>query len=173
MSNSSVSERTCVVCREKKEKKSLFRIAEKNGKLVFDADQKVQSRGFYVCKTHECVKRLSLHKKYKIAMEELVAMAKELKKEQKNYLDILSAMKNSEYLTFGINMVFEDIEKVHFLIIAEDISPKNDGKIIRKAKEHNIKYVHYGTKKQLGELFGKVEVNLVGVINKKVARGFL
>merc|ERR1711916_153758 len=104
---------------------------------------------------------------------ELSRMLEDLKKGAKDYLGILKAMKTSEFLSFGMNMVFEDIEKVHFIIIAEDISDKNDKKIISKAKEMGISYVHSGSKSQLGDIFGKAEVTVVGVKNKKVARGLI
>ncbi|WP_319371015.1 DUF448 domain-containing protein [uncultured Ilyobacter sp.] len=173
MKNSDSPERSCAVCRSKKPKDSLFRIVEKDGQFIYDREQKIQSRGSYVCRTHECVKRLLKHKKYKMEISELTKMVDDLKKNSKDYMGILNAMKNSQFLTFGINMVFEDIDKIHFLIIAEDISEKNDKKIVSKAKEQGIAYVHYGDKNQLGEIFGKAEINVIGVKNKKVARGLM
>lgn len=166
-------ERTCLVCRAKKEKKDLFRIAETEEGYVFDQNQIVQARGTYVCQTQECVKRVAKNKKINISMENLYKMMQQIKKSQKDYLKILSTMAQSKFLTFGINMVSADIKKVHFIIIAEDISDKNDKRIIRLAQEHNIKYVHYGTKEQLGGIFGKNEVNLIGVKSKKVAGGMV
>lgn len=172
MSNQVNPERTCVVCREKGPKESFFRIVEgEGGKFVFDRNGKAQKRGYYVCKTHECIKRISKNKKYSLSMDDLMAMLGLLKKSSKDYLGVLKAMKNSEFLSFGINMLMEDIEQVHFIIMAEDISEKNEKKVIAKAKELGIKYVHYGTKSQLGDIFGKDEVNVVGIKNKKIARG--
>lgn len=166
-------ERMCVVCREKKEKEEFFRLVEKNKKYVFDEKQKEQARGLYVCKTQECLQKLSKHKKYSISMEELVKMANLLKVKQKDYLNILKAMRNSQALTFGINMVFDEIDHTHFIVIAEDNSEKNDRKLVAMAKEKNIPYVHYGTKAQLGELFSKSEVTVVAVTDKKIARGLV
>ena len=164
-------ERTCLVCKEKKEKKELFRIAEVEGQHIYDVDQDIQARGTYVCKTHECIKRLSKNKKINLSNEDLYKMAITVKKAQKDYLSLLKTMKRSEFLSFGINMVTEDIKRIHFLIIAEDISEKNDKRIMRLAREHNIKYIHYGSKVQLGAIFDKPEVNLIGIKSKKVARG--
>jgi len=166
-----IPERTCLVCREKKEKKDLFRIAEVDNQYVYDVNQDIQARGTYVCKTHECLKRLAKNKKINLSNEDLYKMATTVKKAQKNYLSLLETMKRSEFLVFGINMVNDDIKKIHFLIIAEDISEKNDKRIMRLAREHNIKYIHYGSKAQLGAIFDKTEVNLIGIKSKKVARG--
>lgn len=171
---SNIPIRTCVVCKEKKEKKDLFRIAKINeNNYSFDEKQKMQTRSIYICKTHECIKRISKNKKYNIKSEDLLKMINLLKKETKNYISILKAMKNSEHLTFGINMVMEDIEHIHFLILAEDISEKNDKKIVTKAKEFNIPFVHFGSKIELGEIFNKEEINVIAIKNKKIARGLL
>ncbi|MGL5088581.1 MAG: DUF448 domain-containing protein [Cetobacterium sp.] len=167
-----ITERTCVVCKEKKEKSDLFRIAKISEiNYLFDEKQKLQSRAIYVCKTHECIKRISKNKKYNLKIEDLLIMVNLLKKQSKDYLNILKAMKNSEHLTFGINMVMEEIQHIHFLIIAEDISEKNDKKLIAKAKELNIPYAHFGDKAQLGEIFNKDEINVIAIKNKRVARG--
>ena len=70
-------------------------------------------------------------------------------------------------------LVTKEIEKVHFIIIAEDISEKNDKRLVSKAKEKNIPYVHYGKKSELGDIFNKEEINVIAVKNKKVARGLM
>lgn len=171
MNNNNFPERMCLICREKKEKSELFRLVESKDSFIFDEKQIHQSRGSYVCKSKQCLQKLSKHKKVKISIEELCKMANLLKNDSKDYLNILKAMRNSQALTFGINMVMEDIEKIHFLVIAEDISDKNDNKLISKAKEYNIPYVHFGTKEQLGEIFSKEEITVIAVTNKKIARG--
>lgn len=169
-----IPERSCIVCKEKKEKNNLFRIAKTDeNNYQFDEKQRYQARSIYVCKTHECIKRISKNKKYNLKIEDLLSMVNLIKKESKDYLKILNAMKNSEHLAFGINMVMDDIQHIHFLIIAEDISEKNDKKLIAKAKEFNIPYVHFGDKNQLGEIFNKDEVNVIAIKNKKVARGLI
>lgn len=166
-------ERTCIICKSKKMKSELFRIAEKDGSYIFDEKQVVQTRGQYICKEHNCIERLSKHKKIKVPVGELLKMLNLLKKESKDYLNILKAMKNSKELVFGINMILDEIDKIHFIVIASDISDKNNTKLIDKAREKNIPFVHYGKKEQLGEIFGKNEVNVIAIKNKKVARGLI
>ena len=96
-----------------------------------------------------------------------------LKKGEKDYLNILKAMKNSQVLSFGMNMVLDEIEHTHFLVLAQDISEKNEKKLLLKAKELSINFVYFGNKNQLGDIFGKEEVSVVGVKNKKIARGLI
>ena len=67
-----IPERMCICCRKKGEKPEFFRIAEQDGKYVLDKEMKIQARGFYVCKTVQCIEKLSKHKKYNIDMEQLV-----------------------------------------------------------------------------------------------------
>ncbi len=169
-----IHERTCLICREKKEKKELFRLVKLNeDKYGFDEKQKAQGRGYYICKSHECLKRLAKHKKIKMSTDDLMKMLNQLKKGEKDYLNILKAMKNSQALSFGMNMVLEEIEHTHFLVLAEDISEKNERKLLAKAKELDIKYVYFGNKNQLGEIFGKGEVSVIAVKSKKMARGLI
>lgn len=173
-SSTIVHERTCLICREKKEKKDLFRLVKSGeDRYYFDEKQKAQSRGYYVCKSHECLKRLSKHKKIKVSTDDLMKMLNQLNKGEKDYLNILKAMKSSQALSFGMNMVLEEIEHTHFLVLAEDISEKNERKLLAKAKELDIKYVYFGNKNQLGEIFGKEEVSVIAVKSKKMARGLI
>lgn len=174
MENAIVHERTCLICKEKKEKKDLFRLVKiGEDRYSFDEKQRAQSRGYYICKSHECLKRLSKHKKIKIDTENLMKMLNLLKKGEKDYLNILKAMKNSQALSFGMNMVLEEIEHTHFLVLAEDISEKNERKLLAKAKELNINFVYFGNKTQLGDIFGKNEVSVIAVKSKKMARGLI
>ncbi|MDU1909874.1 DUF448 domain-containing protein [Fusobacterium sp.] len=174
MSNQDFPERTCLICKDKKNKKSLFRLVKTGeNKYVFDEKQKQQSRGYYICKTHECLHRLTKHKRIKMNTDDLMKMLNLLKKGEKDYLNILKAMKNSQVLSFGMNMVLDEIEHTHFLVLAENISEKNEKKLLLKAKELNINFVYFGNKNQLGDIFGKDEVSVVGVKNKKIARGLI
>jgi len=61
MSNTHIPERTCIICRTKKEKSKLFRLAKlKETFYVFDKEQKKQSRAVYVCKSLNCFKLSAL-----------------------------------------------------------------------------------------------------------------
>lgn len=174
MNTTIIHERTCLICREKKEKKELFRLVKLGeDRYSFDEKQRAQSRGYYICKSHECLKRLSKHKKIKVSTEDLMKMLGQLKKGEKDYLNILKAMKNSQALSFGMNMVLEEIEHTHFLVLAEDISEKNERKLLEKSKSLGIKYVYFGSKNQLGEIFGKEEISVIAVKSKKMARGLI
>lgn len=50
--------RMCVACREMHPKNELIRIVKdrQSGEIIFDEQQKLQTRGIYLCKNEECVK---------------------------------------------------------------------------------------------------------------------
>ena len=167
-------ERSCVVCRKKSEKENLVRLCQKpNGEYFFDKSGKYQSRGYYICKNVICVEKLSKHKKIKLSFEELYKILDDLKKDEKDYLNILRAMKNSKFLAFGTNMVLEEIKKVSLVIMATDIEQRPKEILLKKIEENNIKYIYYGTKDEIGKIFDKSEVNVVAVKNKKIAKGLM
>lgn len=53
MSNS----RMCIVCRKRAGKDELNRFIKHEDTIEYDESGKAQSRGFYICKTNECVER--------------------------------------------------------------------------------------------------------------------
>ena len=169
-----IPERMCICCRKKREKPEFFRIAERDGKYVFDKEMKIQARGFYVCKTVQCIEKLSKHKKYNIEMEQLVKMLEEMKKQKKNIIDILKPMKNSEYFVFGVEETINGIkrEKVKLVIIPKDIRTKYIEEFKKLTEKFNFKIVFVEKKIELIELFSR-DVNVVGIFDKKVIKGIL
>ena len=174
MSNTHIPERTCVICRAKNEKSKLFRLTKLNEvSYEFDKEQKKQSRAVYVCKSLNCLGKIAKHNKVKLDSQDLMSMLNIINKANKNYLNILNSMKNSGELVFGINLLFENIEHVHFIVMAQDISKKNEEKIFRKIKELKIPYVIVGTMGDLGKIFNKEEITVIGIKDKKMAKGLI
>lgn len=54
--------RTCVVCRQKAPKQGLLRIVEQNNEFILDENKKINTRGFYICKSQECVNSINRKK---------------------------------------------------------------------------------------------------------------
>ncbi|MBI2448509.1 YlxR family protein [Candidatus Microgenomates bacterium] len=78
---SSKPQRTCAICRAKKEKKELFRFTcpervegLKDGGVLFDKEQKISARGFYIC-GKECWE-MARKKKRKIKYNSVAKPAK-------------------------------------------------------------------------------------------------
>lgn len=174
MSNTHIPERSCVICRSKKEKHNLFRLAKmQENTYEFDKEQKKQARSAYVCKSLNCLGKLAKHNKIKLDNQDLMTMLNIINKSNKNYLDILNAMKNSGELVFGMNLIFENIEHIHFVVIAQDISKKNEVKLLKKVNELQIPHKSLATMQDLGNIFNKEEITAIGIKDKKMARGLI
>lgn len=166
-------ERSCVICRKKARKEEFFRLCESKESYCWDKNGKKQARGYYVCKAKDCLARLAKHKKIKVKIQDLYEMAKEEEKENLDYINILKTMKQGNVLSFGMKMVLEEINHVHFLIIAKDIAEKYARQLELQARGRNIPFQYFGTKKELATLFGKEEVTVVAINDKKMARGLI
>lgn len=166
-------QRMCIICRQSMDKNDLFRLTKDGEVFEYDEKQINQSRGIYVCESLTCIEKLSKHKKYKVSMKSLATIAAKVSKKGSKLLNSLKAMKNSGHLTFGIEMVEENINKIKLLIIAKDCNQKNEIKLIRLCKEKNIKYIITASRRELGDVFSKEEINTIGVMGGKAAQGLL
>ena len=167
-------ERTCVSCRKKGEKEDFFRISEKEGNYVFDKEMKIQSRGFYVCKSPSCIEKLSKNRKYNIEMQELLKLLKETEKKRKNIIDIIRPMKNSGFFVFGIDENIEGIKKnkVRLLILPKDINEKYAEQFKRLEEKFEVIIVNIEKKEEFLNVFSR-NVNVVGITDKRVVNGIL
>ena len=167
-------ERTCVSCRKKGEKEDFFRISDKEGNYVFDKEMKIQSRGFYVCKSPSCIEKLSKNRKYNIEMQELLKLLKETEKKRKNIIDIIRPMKNSGFFVFGIDENIEGIKKnkVRLLILPKDINEKYAEQFKRLEEKFEVIIVNIEKKEEFLNVFSR-NVNVVGITDKRVVNGIL
>lgn len=167
-----MSTRMCVCCRRKGEKDSFFRVAQKDKKYVFDKEMKIQARGFYVCKTKECIEKLSKNKKYDIEIQYLVKMLENI--EKNNIIDILKPMKNSKFFAFGIdeNINYIKKEKVKLVVIPRDINKKYIEEFLQLQEKYSINIIFIEKKEEFIKLFMR-DVNVVGIFDKKVIKGIL
>ena len=167
-------ERTCVSCRKKGEKEDFFRISEKEGNYVFDKEMKIQSRGFYICKSPSCIEKLSKNRKYNIEMQELLKLLKETEKKRKNIIDIIRPMKNSGFFVFGIDENIEGIKKnkVRLLILPKDINEKYAEQFKRLEEKFEVIIVNIEKKEEFLNVFSR-NVNVVLITDKRVVNGIL
>lgn len=164
--------RMCVCCRRKGEKDSFFRVTQKDKKYVFDKEMKIQARGFYVCKTKECIEKLSKNKKYDIEIQYLIKMLENI--EKNNIIDILKPMKNSKFFAFGIdeNINYIKKEKVKLVVIPRDINKKYIEEFLQLQEKYSINIIFIEKKEEFIKLFMR-DVNVVGIFDKKVIKGIL
>lgn len=68
MKNSKLT-RTCIGCRQKKQKNELIRIINYNGEAKLDLEQKLEGRGAYICKSKKCFETIRKGNKLKNALK--------------------------------------------------------------------------------------------------------
>ena len=76
-------QRTCVVCRTKRDKKDLLRVVlTPDGNIEYDPTGRAAGRGSYLCKNEECIKaelkksgKLSKGLRHQLTSEELSKLA--------------------------------------------------------------------------------------------------
>lgn len=62
--------RTCIGCRNKKEKQELYRIVcNKEKEITVDFKQKKEGRGAYICKDEKCFEKVQKGNKLKMALK--------------------------------------------------------------------------------------------------------
>ena len=135
---------------------------------------KIQSRGFYVCKSPSCIEKLSKNRKYNIEMQELLKLLKETEKKRKNIIDIIRPMKNSGFFVFGIDENIEGIKKnkVRLLILPKDINEKYAEQFKRLEEKFEVIIVNIEKKEEFLNVFSR-NVNVVGITDKRVVNGIL
>ena len=66
--------RSCVICREKREKKDLIRIVRlPNGEVEIDLTGKKPGRGAYICRDEKCINNARKNKRLDNALKATVA----------------------------------------------------------------------------------------------------
>ncbi|MCI8518948.1 MAG: YlxR family protein [Clostridia bacterium] len=62
--------RTCIGCKNKKEKQELIRIVcNKNNEINVDLKQKLEGRGAYICKNEQCFEKVQKGNRLKNALK--------------------------------------------------------------------------------------------------------
>ncbi len=84
MKNSKLT-RTCIGCRQKRQKTELIRIINHNGSVQVDLKQKLEGRGAYICKNKKCFETIRKGNKLKNALKtnniETVKILEDIEKE--------------------------------------------------------------------------------------------
>lgn len=174
MKKNNYPERSCIACRKKDDKKNLFKIVENDGVELYDREQKLEGRSRYLCKTKECLLKISKNKKINISAELLYGLSKDLKEEKSDLISVLNFLRRSSKLCFGYEMTKESLKKgaVSLLLTARDMNEKNKEDIESFAKELKVNSFTFSDSSKLGDIFSKEKVGVIGIIDKKAAIGF-
>lgn len=82
-----IPQRTCVGCKEKKEKRELIRVVHnKENEIHLDRTGKMQGRGAYLCDKKECLEKAIKSKALERALE--TSISEEIYKELRSVMNI-------------------------------------------------------------------------------------
>ena len=167
-------ERMCIICKKRNEKQNLFRFSSVDGRYLYDPDQKIQSRGFYLCDSHTCLKALSKHKKVKVEADELIKILNVLKKKNKDILDILKSMRGSENLVYGMEETTEAMKRgrIKLIVIPADIKKNHMIELETLCTKHKVRKIVIEKREDLEKIFER-NLNIVGITNKRAVEGIM
>jgi len=177
-------QRTCVACRQTKNKKELVRYVLAPDKTVLvDYRQHLPGRGGYTCFSAAClqdaVKRRGFQRCFKT--QNLSVDAEELLKQlvaavEQKVTSLLGMARKSGQLISGSNAIIDALRKttsIALVILAVDISAAIGRKIEGLAGKSDIYCVQLYDKQQLGQMLGKEERSVIAVQAGQLADSLL
>lgn len=167
-------QRTCVACRQTKDKNQLVRyVVAPDGAVLVDYRQRLPGRGAYTCFATQClqdaVKRNCFKRCFKgrecsidpaALMEQLSAAVSQ------KITSLIGMSRKSGQLISGSNMIIDTLRKkssIAVVIIAADVSPGIGKKIEALAEREHISTAYLYNKQMLGQMLGKEERSVIAV----------
>lgn len=178
-------QRTCLGCRAVREQDQVVRyVLSPDGAVLVDYRRKLPGRGAYTCLDRSCiataVKRNQFDRAFKgrvgsrpDAGELEAALASEVLERVASLLGI--ARKSGKALT-GSNLVLgalADPGRIALVFLAEDVSAGIAAKVIGKAERMEIPCFRMLTKEYMGQVMGKGERSVVGILTSPLAEAIL
>ncbi len=170
-----IPQRSCLACRETKDKGSLLRfVLAPDLTVVPDLLQKLPGRGVYTCMKLSCLTRAAQKKQFSRGFkgEVLGAEAQNLTRQiteklEERIASYLSLANKAGKIVSGSDQVLEKLKKggIGLLFIATDISADIGEKFRSVAKLKDVRCMTMFTKEHLGGLIGKELRSVVAVVD--------
>ncbi len=170
----SKTERTCVACRQAKDKQQLVRyVVAPDGAVLVDYRQRLPGRGSYTCISVDCiqaaVKKNCFQRSFKGKCKSVDAA--DLQQQLIAALDqritsLIGMSRKSGQFMSGTNAVIESLRKKNSLavvIMADDISAAIGSKIEALVQKNKIYSVRLYNKQFIGQLLGKDERSVIAI----------
>ncbi len=167
-------QRTCVACRQTKDKSQLVRyVVAPNGAVLVDYRQRLPGRGAYTCVTVQCVsdavKRNSFQRCFKGkngSVDAAVLMQQLSMAVVQKFSSLIGMSRKSGQIIAGSNAVIEALRKkkpITLVLIAEDISVAIGQKVEALAQRDNIYSARLYDKQMIGQMLGKEERSVIAI----------
>ena len=128
--------RSCIVCRNKQEKKDLLRLVKYDNNILFDFSQKIPQRSFYVCYDEKCLNSL-VHKKYNKLLGTNFDLELNLSRLKAYFINNIKQMVNisfvREKVIIGVDSVITYSKKA-IILLASDITMRSENKLLKNDK---------------------------------------
>ena len=167
-------QRTCVACRQTKNKKQLIRyVVAPGGAILVDYRQRLPGRGAYTCISTQClldaVKKNGFQRCFKgqyLSVDTTELSQQLMTAVEQKTKNLIGMSRKSRQLVSGSNAVIEALRKgssLALVIIATDISASIGKKIEALALRQNIHTVCLYNKQIIGQMLGKEERSVIAV----------
>ena len=160
-----IPQRSCLACREPRDKGSLLRfVLAPDGTVVPDLQQKLPGRGVYTCVKRSCLKQAVLKKQFSRGFKTEVAgidaealAAQVAAKLEERIASYISLANKGAKVVSGSDQVLERLKKgdAGILFVATDISPEIGEKFRGLARIKRVPTMALFSKERLGALVGK------------------
>lgn len=168
-------QRSCLACREIKDKASLLRfVLAPDRTVVPDLQQKLPGRGVYTCMKGSCLNRAAVKKQFSRGFkgEVLGAEAETLTRQVTEKLEeriasYLSLANKGGKIASGSDQVMDKLKKggAGILFLATDISTDIGEKFRGVARLKEVRCMSLFTKERLGALIGKEIRSVLAVLD--------
>ncbi len=167
-------QRTCVTCRQTKDKKQLVRyVVAPGGAVLVDYLQRLPGRGAYTCIDKQClldaVKRNSFQRCFKcqVLPVDPMELAQQLTQAiEKKIASLIGMARKSKQFIAGSNAVIEALKNgasLALVITATDISASIAKNIEGLAQRGSVETACFYDKQTMGQLLGKEQRSVIAI----------
>ena len=168
-------ERTCAACRAHGARDELIRwVRDESGAVVPDLSARTFGRGAWVHGRPECLKKLqsALSRGFKAPVTTTTAEALQLLRAAAEHrtAQMLGAARRQNAVVFGTDATAEAWRqgRVALILLAQDARAAATSGFVGEAVTADCLRV-WGTKAELGHLFGRAEIGVLGVVDRGLA----
>ncbi len=177
-------QRTCLACRQAKDKGQLVRyVLAPDGSVVVDYRQRLPGRGAYTCIDRHClqvsVKKNAFQRSFRGSCRsvDLTVLTDQLiRAVSQRIANLVGISRKSGQCVSGSNAIIEALRKeasLAVILVANDISTAIGRKIHGLAEKKGVYCIQLYEKRMIGQMLGKEERSVIAVKSGSLAKSLL